>query len=181
MKFARSGWILCLLMILASGAFAQKVKVEYDKGNDFSVYKTYAYVKGTPAKNPVINQRIVEGIDAQLAAKGLQKIDATDKPDLVVVYHAGTETLTKPNTADLEAYGGGNWSYGYGGTSAKPVDKIPVGHLIIDICDVKNGKFIWHGTASSAVSDSVEKVEKTISNALTQMFEQYPSPSAKKQ
>jgi hypothetical protein len=174
MKLARTGWSLCFLMIMASSALAQKVKVEYDKSNDFSGYKTYAYVKGTPAKNQVINQRIIEGIDAQLAAKGLQKIDATDNPDLVVVYHAGTETLTKPNTADLEAYGGGNWSNTWGGASTKSVDKIPVGHLIIDICDVKNEKFIWHGTASSTVSGSIEDVEKTLSNALTQMFEQYP-------
>jgi Domain of unknown function (DUF4136) len=178
MKLAQTGWSLCLLVIMASGALAQNVKVEYDKGNDFSGYKTYAYVKGNPAKNPLINRQIVDGIDAQLAAKGLQKIDANDKPDLVVVYHAGTEKWTKRNTADLEAYGGGSWTYG---TSTKPVDNIPVGHLIIDICDVKNGKFIWHGTASSALSDSPEEVEKTISNALTQMFEKYPSPPAKKQ
>ncbi len=176
MRLGRKGWCLCFVVIMTSGIVAQDVKVEYDKGNDFSGYKTYAYVNGTPVKNKLLNQQIVDGIDAQLAAKGLQKIDANDKPDIVLVYHAGTEKFTKPNTTDLETYGGGKWSNDLGGTPTKPIEMIPVGHLIIDIFDVKNGKFIWHGTASSTLIDSPEQVEKTLSKALTQMFEQYPSP-----
>jgi Domain of unknown function (DUF4136) len=179
MKLAETCWILFFLVITGVSSQGQDVKVEYDKSNDFSGYKTYAYIKGDPAKNPRINQQIIDGIDAQLAARGLHKIDATDKPDLVVVYHAGTEKWTKRNTADLEAYGGGNWSYGWGGTSANPDDRILVGHLIIDIYDVKNKKFIWRGTAKSVISDSPEEVEKTLSKALIQMFEKYPSPPVK--
>ncbi|MCI0665155.1 MAG: DUF4136 domain-containing protein [Acidobacteria bacterium] len=182
MKSAIIGWSLWFLLFMTNISLAQNVSVEYDKGNDFSAYKTYCYINGTPARNKLINQRIVEGIDAQLAAKGLQKIAASDNPDLVVVYHAGTDQLTKPNTADLDAWVNGTWWYGLGGTSTKALDKIPVGHLIIDICDVKNRKYIWHAIAHSTLNDdSLEKLEKTLSQALTQMFEKYPSPPSKKQ
>src|SRR5262245_46769901 len=182
MKLALIAWSLCFHVSMTGRSRAQDVTVEYDKGNDFSGYKTYCYINGTPARNKLINQRIVEGIDAQLAARGLQKIDASDNPDLVVVYHAGTDVLTKPNTADMDEWINGTWWYGLGGTSTKDLDKIPVGHLIIDICDVKNRKYIWHATAHSALNDgSLEKLQKTLSQVLTQMFEKYPSPPAKRQ
>jgi hypothetical protein len=182
MKLARIGWSLWFLVFMTDISMAQNVTVEYDKDADFSIYKTYSYINGTPARNKLINQQIVEGIDAQLAAKGLKRIPASDNPDLVVVYHAGTDVMTKPNTVDMDAWINGTWWYGLGGRSTKDLDKIPVGHLIIDICDVKNRKYIWHGTARSTLNDdSLEKLEKTVSQSLTQMFEKYPSPPAKKQ
>jgi hypothetical protein len=180
MKIALLALGFCLSVCMTGGSQEQNVTVEFDKGNDFSVYRTYSYLTGTPASNKLINQRIVEGIDAQLAARGLRKIDKSENPDLIVVYHAVTDVLTKPSTVDMDAWLNGTWWYGLGGTSTKNLDRIPLGHLIVDICDVKNKKYIWHAIAKSTLNDdTVEKLEKTISESLVQMFEKYPSPVKK--
>jgi Domain of unknown function (DUF4136) len=159
---------------------AQKVNVDWDKTANFTGFKTYAWGNNTPVKNPLMNERIIRDIESQLAAKGLQKVEAKDNPDLVVMYHAATDTQTQMNTIDTGMYGPG-WRYGMGGmgSSTTYVDKILVGQLVVDIGDVKNKKFLWRGTASGMVSDKPEKVEKTIEKAVTKMFQKFPPPVKK--
>jgi hypothetical protein len=170
---------LCILSMLTLSALAQKVNVDWDRSANFQNFRTYAWGNNTHAKNPLMDQRIIQGIESQLAAKGLQKVTIEDNPDLVVRYHAATETETQLNTIDT-GYGPG-WRYGWGGmgSSTTYVDKIPVGNLIVDIGDVKDKKYIWRGTASGTISSKPEKNEKTIDKALTKMFEKYPPPLKK--
>ncbi len=180
MKVIRIVLSLYFLLIATNNALAQKVNVDWDKATNFSGFKTYAWAQGTPAENPLMGDRIVKEIDAQLAAKGLQKVEASASPDLVVVYHAGRETETQMNTIDTGMYGPG-WRYGYGGmgSSTTYVNKILVGQLIVDIGDVKNKKYIWRGTASATIPDKPEKGEKLITKAVTKMFQKYPPPVKK--
>jgi hypothetical protein len=177
MKAARIVLCLGIYFIMISSALAQKVNVDWDKATDFSSFKTYTWANGTPALNPLMGDRIVKEIDAQLAAKGLQKVEASASPDLVVVYHAGRDTEMQMNTIDTGIYGPG-WRYGYGGmgSSTTYVNKILVGQLIVDIGDVKNKKYIWRGTASATIPDKPEKGEKTITKAVTKMFKKFPPP-----
>jgi hypothetical protein len=172
--------VLCLFIhsIVISSALAQKVNVDWDKATNFSSFRTYTWVNGTPALNPLMGDRIVQEIDAQLAAKGLQKVEASANPDLVVAYHAGRNTETQMNTIDTGYYGPG-WRYGYGGmgSSTTYVNTIQVGQLIVDIGDVKNKKYIWRGMASATIPDKPEKGEKTITKAVTKMFQKFPPPA----
>lgn len=171
----------CLLLLLTSlipaTAYAQKVNVDYDKQANFSSYKTYSWGEGTPAKNPLGHQRIIAGIEAQLAAKGWQKV-ASDS-DVVVIYNAATSTEQQINTFDSGGYWGG---YGYrrgwggygGGISTTTVQNIKVGELIVDMADVKNKSFIWRGTASDTLSDKPEKNQKKLDKVLAKMFKKFP-------
>ncbi len=181
MKVARIVLSLGFLLVLSGGALAQKVRVDWDRATSFTGFKTYAWGDSTRATNPLMDQRIVEGLEAQLAAKGLQKVDADSNPDLVVTYHVATEIETQFNTMNTGVWGPG-WGYGWrggmgmgmGGMSTTTVEKIPVGQLIVDIGEVKNKKFIWRGTATGTLSSKPEKVEKMINKALTKMFEKFP-------
>jgi uncharacterized protein DUF4136 len=165
-----------LVLLVVSSAFAQKVTMDYDHAANFSGYKTYAWAEGTPAKNPLMAQRITEGIDKQLAAKGLQKVDANANPDLIVLYHAATGTQTEINTTGM----GPGWGYRWGGgMSTTTVDKIPTGHLSVDIGDAKTKKLLWLGSASDTLSDNPEKNTKTIDKALDKMFKKFPPPPGK--
>jgi hypothetical protein len=62
------------------------------------------------------------------------------------------------------------------GTSTTTVDKIPVGHLVVDIGDAKTKKLLWQGTAQDTLSDKPEKNEKKIESALEKMFKKFPPP-----
>jgi hypothetical protein len=178
MRVTRIGLSLAVLFMLTISASAQKVNVDWDKGTNFQNFRTFAWGNNTHAKNPIMDQRIVQGIEAQLAAKGLQKVDPQSNPDLVVRYHAATDTETQLNTMDTGMYGPG-WRWGGMGSSTTYVDKILVGQLIVDIGDVKDKKYIWRGTASGTISDKPEKNEKNIDKALTKMFEKFPPPVKK--
>src|SRR5678816_4877128 len=105
MKLLRVFMVLSFLLLVTCSALAQKVNVNWNKGTTFTGYKTYTWAKGTPAVNPLMGDRIVQEIDTQLTAKGLQKVDASANPDLVVIYHAGRDTETRINTMDTGIYG----------------------------------------------------------------------------
>ena len=76
MKRFRSALILSLVFVPAI-ALAQKVAIDYDKAVDFSKYRTYAWRSGQPAPNPLVDKRILNAIDGQLAAKGWTKTDSS--------------------------------------------------------------------------------------------------------
>ncbi|MCI0541758.1 MAG: DUF4136 domain-containing protein [Verrucomicrobiales bacterium] len=172
-RLARLALNCGLLLLMAGSALAQQVSVDFDKGVDFSQYKTYAWGTGTPAANPLVHQRIVAGIEAQLAAKGLRK--AESNPDLIVLYHAATDTQVSINTMGGGPFGGWRW-----GTGTATVDKIPVGQLAVNIGDPSAKKFVWRGTASGTISSKQEKNEKALNSALTKMFQNFPNPPGKK-
>jgi hypothetical protein len=168
-----------LFFVGAVGAWGQKVNVDFDKEADFASFKTYTWAKGTPATNPLMDQRIIDGIDKHLAAKGLQKLDAGANPDLVVLYHAAVGTETQLNTMSTGGYG---WGYRWGGgmgNSTTTVEKIPVGQLTVDIGDAKAKKLLWMGNAKDTLSDKPEKNEKKINSALEKMFKKFPPPVKK--
>ncbi|MCM3900540.1 MAG: DUF4136 domain-containing protein [Pyrinomonadaceae bacterium] len=181
----RNRFYVALLMtcLISATGYAQKVTTDYDKQANFSSYKTYTWAEGTPAKNPLSHQRILAGIEAQLAAKGWQKVD-TD-PDVVVIYSAATSTKTQINTFETGGpWGGYRWGWGgYRGgmgTSTTTVQEIPVGELVVDMADVRNKSFIWRGTARDTLSDKPEKNQKKLDKALAKMFKSFPPVPGKK-
>ena len=66
MKYPRMRLGSMLMLAFAMRvAGAQEVHTDFDQGTDFSLYKTYAWAKGTPAPNPLMDQRIVGYYNAQ--------------------------------------------------------------------------------------------------------------------
>jgi hypothetical protein len=63
--------------------------------------------------------------------------------------------------------------------STTTVDKIPVGHLTVDVGDARTKKLLWMGNADDTLSDKPEKNEKKINNALDKMFKKFPPPVKK--
>ncbi len=140
---------LSILVSLATAtAFGQKVNVDWDKSASFSDLKTYTWAKGTPAPNQLVDERITKAIDGQLAAKGLQKVESGNNPDLIVTYAAAVGSQTQLNTNNMGGYG--PWRYGWGGAggmSTTTVQQIPVGQLVVELGDVKNKNLLWRATA----------------------------------
>jgi Domain of unknown function (DUF4136) len=174
----RTKWIQCTIAFLLAASvtlFAQ-LKVDWDRTISFANFKTYSWGKGTPLQNSIWDQRIVDGIDQQLAAKGLQKVDDNSNPDLIVVYHAAIGTTVELNTMGT---GGWGWRWG-GGMATTSVDKIPVGQLSVDIGDAKTKKLVWLGSASDTLSDNPDKNQKKLNSTLEKMFKKFPPAPPKK-
>lgn len=158
---------------------AQKTTYDYDKTVDFSAFKTYAHKEGTKVGQPLIDERIVAAIDAQLAEKGLTKSES--KPDVFVVYHT-TFDKQKDISTFSSGYGGyGPYGWGWGGgwgggTTTTQVRDILIGTLVIDIADAEKGQLAWRGMGVKEIDTQAkpEKREKSINNAVKKILKNYP-------
>ena len=58
-----------IALLFATATFAQQVKTDYDRGVDFSQFKTYSWEK-VQTQDPLWVSRIKQAINATLASKG---------------------------------------------------------------------------------------------------------------
>jgi len=177
--------LAALLFSLATAAFAQDVRYNFDSSEDFSKFKTYKWVdvKGADHANELTQKQIKQSFDSQLAAKGLQKTDA-DTADLYLGIQTaiGTEKqFTSYNTG--WGYGpgwGGGWYGGYGGmastTTTGSTSTIYVGTLVLDMYDSAKKSLVWRGVATKTIDPKAkpEKQQKNIDKAVKKLLKNYP-------
>src|SRR5215475_1290444 len=134
---------LALMFVVSSSLHAQDVRYNFDKNTDFSKFKTYKWVaiKDAAPVDDLTDKQIKAALDAELAAKGLSKVDA-DNADLFVGYQTaiGSEKqFTSYNTG--WGYGpgwGGGWYGGAGGMTTGQTSTIYKGQLALDMYDSAN-------------------------------------------
>ena len=167
-------------MLAPALLLAQKVSYDYSKTANFAAYKTYAYKEGTKVGQPLIDERIVAAITAELGLKGFSK--AETNPDVFVVYHVAFDQEKDISTYS-SGYAGGYGPYGWGwgggwggGMTSTQVRNIVIGTLVIDIADAKANQMAWRGMATKEVDTQAkpEKRDKSINNAVKKIFKNYP-------
>lgn len=162
---------LSLLPLLGLMACAgASVNSDFDAAADYSGYRTYAWITGTEAANPLVEQRIKSAVDRQLAAKGLTKV--ADSPDLQVATHASTSVEQQVN---VESFGYGYPGLGWGGWSSSMVNvrNVDVGTLLLDLVDASSEQLVWRGVATDVVGHTVS--EQTVNKTVERMLKRYPS------
>jgi hypothetical protein len=167
------------VLLVPTVTLAQKVSYDYNKSADFTTFKTYAHKDGTKVGQDLIDDRIVAAIDAQLAAKGLTKVEAN--PDVFVIYHVAFDKQKDISTysSGYGGYGAYGWGWGggwAGGTTSTQVRDILVGTLVIDIADAKKSELAWRGMGVREVNTQAnpEKRDKSINEAAKKIFKNYP-------
>jgi hypothetical protein len=172
--------IFSLLIVFSGTTVGQKVKVDYDKSVNFGNIKTYSWDRGMHARNPYIDQLIIQTVERELTARGLTKTDRD--ADVLVVYAAAVGI-------DLNiAYGGrGNTMGAPQQTGIPSADRswtVPKGSLVITMADSKSKKPIWSGVATDSLPDDpsgdiqkdAKRMEKPISRSIEKIFKKYPVP-----
>lgn len=160
-----------LICMLPAAALAQSVYVDYNHEVDFNKFKTYAWGENqnpNAIQSGILMQSAQQAIDSQLTAKGLQKVQESQNPDLIVVASSGMKQQTSYN-----AWGTGGWRVGGGMASVTP-ETTNVGTLVVDLYDANGKKMIWRGISQGALSKKGEKNEKELHKAIDKMFKQYP-------
>ena len=181
-------FVLVLLAFGVSTAWAQDVRYNFDKDAKFSDYKTYKWVdiKGSDQVNELVQGQIKAAIDAELAKKGLTKVDSDDA-DLYVGYQTAIGTEKQFNSYSTgwgggPGWGGGWYRGGYGGmsstTTTGSTSTIYVGQLGVDMYSVPNKKLVWRGTASKTIDPKAkpDKQQKNLTKAVTKLLKNYPPP-----
>lgn len=178
---------MAILLVVASTAFGQDVRYNFDKDSDFSKFKTYKWValKGATPVDDITDKQIKEAIDAQLATKGLSKVEGDDA-NLFVGYQVAIGTEQQFTSYDTGwGYGPGwygrGWYGGGGGMTTGQTSTIYKGQLAVDMYNSAKHDLVWRGVASKTLDPKAkpDKREKNLTKALTKLFKNYP-PQAKK-
>jgi len=183
---------LCLLFLAcAAAARAQDVSVDFDRGSDFSKFKTYSWAEGVPAKNPLIDQQIRSNIEGQLAARGLRRVE--EGSDIRVLYMAATDRDIEFAKSRWSTTGDWSGQMRSGISVRGQTWDVEVGTLVVFLSDASDKQLLWRGTASTmldnksrgnrtaleAMQEEARKAEKKVSKSVEKMFKQYPAAKAK--
>jgi hypothetical protein len=160
---------LALGLLIAFGAFAQKITVEFDQAADFTKYKTFAIRAGQlNSPNPALNSELVKkqidnDIESKLTAKGLTKV-TTGASDLNVRYTLGTR-----RNVETEAY-----PAGWRGLGTRIV-RVPYaqGTLVIDLRDPTTRSLVWRAIATDEKSDAT-KLQGKLDDMVRKSIDKYP-------
>jgi hypothetical protein len=168
------------LIGLAINCSSITTQFDYERGEDFSRFKTFSFLPVPPelARNQLLVNRIGDAIVKQLATKGMSESDSN--PDLLIAVH--TQVKDKVNVTSYgygyaPAYSFGYWGgIGMGGTDVRQYEE---GTLIIDMVDAQQKEMVWRGMASKALpsAPTPEKVDKIIDDIVAKIFEKYPPPT----
>ncbi|HEU4388460.1 MAG TPA: DUF4136 domain-containing protein [Blastocatellia bacterium] len=152
-------------------ARAQRVRVSHENGIDFTRFKTYSWIKGKAAPNPLTDRWIIESVDKQLQGKGLQKVEANG--DLNIAYYASLDEKIKSTAVPYtEGLDWTRWSGGGQTSSTKAV--MPMATMLVDLVDGPANKLIWRGSAKDTFTANQGKRKERINKAVGKMFEGFP-------
>lgn len=170
-------------LLLAAGiSLAQDVRYNFDKSTDFSQFKTYKWVqiKGAATVNNMVDKQIKDAIDAELATKGLTKVEG-DEANLYMGYQPsiGEEKQFTSYSTDW-GYGPG-WGRGwYGGmgstTTTGSTSTIYKGQLALDMYNSAGHSLVWRGIVSKTLDPKAkpEKQQKNLAKAVKKLLKNYP-------
>jgi hypothetical protein len=176
MKLVKTVLFAGVALAVAGGAWAQDVKVDYDKAANFGAIKTFSIKLGTSWGNPIGEKRVMDEFAQALTEKGW-KLAPEAQADAQVVVHGASQQKRDLRTF----YSGGGYGYRFGGgmgTATTTVDEYTVGTLVVDIFDGKKN-LMWRGIAQDELSDKTEKNIKKLGKASDKLFKDFP-PGSKK-
>jgi hypothetical protein len=175
----RQGRLVFLGAAITATCLFAKVTVDYDHKVDFSKYHTYSWI-GVNVQDPAWKDITANAIDAQLAAKGWQKVASGG--DMSVSAMGATRTEQTMETWYTGGYGGGWFHRGWWGpgVAATTIERTPVGTLHFDAFDSNTKMVIWHGESTDTLSGDPNKNELKLQKSVEDLFKKFPKVKAKK-
>lgn len=161
---------IAILISMSGCGSSMQVNTDYDKAANFSAVKTYSWREGTRLPNPLMNDRVIAAVDAQLMKKGMQRVDSAG--DVTVTYHAAASESMDVQTFSTGGYYG-CWG-GCMGTTSTTVRPVTTGTLIVDLVETSSNKMLWRGTGSDTVTGDPQDSERKINEAISRMFSNFP-------
>lgn len=167
------------------------VTTDYNPAVGVGACRTYAFAQehtvgggqGSSAYgNPLNGDRLRAAIESNLAARGIQRVEARAPADCVVGYSIGSRLVA-------DEWAGANWGWGWGGGygwgwgrrgfgGAMGYDWPYVyneGRIAIDVFDAKTRKAIWHASVNQDVVDLTgPHAEAKINAAAAAIFAKFP-------
>ena len=210
MKITKRLMLPLAMLVMVVCARGQDIHYNYDRGANFQSYRTYQWVDlqrdpGGPSTADVpsglpnlpigpppmggssvpddqlLDQDIRRAVDAQLAEKGLTKVDKGG--DLLVGFEAQVREEKSINLWGSEANGwwGGGPFWGDFSLLQGQTSTIPIGTLVVGLYDPAREQLIWRGDASKTIDlkKDPNKNYTNLQNAMVKLFKNYPPQPGK--
>jgi hypothetical protein len=183
---------MCGAACLAALGACTTLPVTTDVNPHFSVTNCHTYTfaleyvanANQPAAfgNPLNADRLRAAIEANLAARGIQRVTNRDAADCVVGYAMGTRQVFDDYYAGWVGVGWGGWGpYGwgpgpFGGTLAYDGPWVrDETRIAVDVFDAKSRQAMWHGAVSQTTYDLTgPRAEAKINTATAAIFTKFP-------
>jgi hypothetical protein len=168
----------CLVASCASGPLVQ---TDRDPAASFSAYRTFAWKQQPAISNPLLKQRVVAAVEAQLLGKGWRIVPEPDADVVLVGNVAARQEQSIDAFYDAAEWRGWGWR-GYadatGGLRRIELRNYQVGTLVLDMFDSRTKKAVWRATAEGTVPTSDAHREKDALSAVAKMFRGFPPPDS---
>jgi hypothetical protein len=157
-----------LVFMTCIAALGQQVSVNYNHSANFAQYHTYAWGSNNTneIRNSILAQVAHQDINTAMQEKGLQMVQESQNPDLILTSNGGMREQTSYSAWGTRGIGGG-----FGGIS--PEQNVD-GTLIVDLYDAKTQSLVWRGIAQNTLSNNGNKNQKNVEKAVEKMFKQWP-------
>ena len=160
------------IVLMGTLALAQNVTYDFDRATDFTRLRTFAWVRGPIVLDEINHKRVVDAVNSQLTSKGLVRVEATGRPDMLVAYHASFDS-----DVQITGFASGWGPYRFGShTGVARADEIVTGTLAVDLVDARTNTIVWRGTATKEVDGKADpnKRNRNINRAAERLFKNYP-------
>lgn len=166
-----------LLLLTLSGCTQIRVRSDFDPQTDFSKLQTYGWLPDLQATtdprldSKLLDRRVREAVDRQLAAKGYRKVD-DDTASFRVAYHVYLQRQSQTVHEPVGPYTY-RWWGGMGPTYTYQYDE---GTLLVDVIDPQTNVLTWRGSATAIVDPraSVQERGERIDRAVASLLEKFP-------
>ena len=180
---------LAAAVLALSACSTLKTNTDFDPAVSFNQFKTFAWVEAKTTDegyhlDGLLDQRVRDAVDNQMAAKGLTKA-SVEEADLLVNYITKVDKKinvdTFNNNFGYNPYYGPGWGWGGSMQTQTTVREYEVGNLIIDLVDNKTDKLVWRGSVADTIRDHNTPQERVeiINNAIGQVMSAFPPQPAK--
>lgn len=176
--------ITAAMALMLSACSTLNTGWDYDPGVNFNQYKSYAWVEKQSEDTSyhldgLMDQRVRDALDRQLAQKGLQ-IATKENADILVNYLTKVDKKINVDTFNTNygynPYWGPGWGWGGNMQTQTTVREYEVGTLIVDLVDAKSGKLIWRGSVADTIrdSDTPQKRIAKVNEAVASVMSNFP-------
>jgi Domain of unknown function (DUF4136) len=176
--------LIATLLLVTACESGPKVRANYDKGVDFSQYKTFGFESplGTDRAGytSIVSQYLSATTRRELEARGLRYDEAS--PQLLVNFNAKlSDKLRADSVPSTGYYGGGYYGYRTGYYGAWPMYNETVvttyteGTLNIDVVDAARKQMVWEGVAVGSVSEkAASNLQPALDKVVVKILTKFP-------
>jgi len=166
---------IILLVFLVSSCTSIRVNYDYEKGTDFSKYKTYNYYSDLETgMNEFDTKRFINALDIKLQTKGHT---LSDTPDFFINIQSNEFQEAQQSSSVGVGVGGGGGNVGGGISVGIPIGQSNINRrIVIDFIDENGNGLFWQAISDSGFNpkSSPEKRELTLNNIAEKILTNYP-------